>query len=73
MQKIVKETDPDYIEANEFHESDNYSVNALFADAHVSNCKDPDIYRHTIWNKRLAQQVSYFEFYYTVFRLIGSK
>lgn len=56
-----------------FHESNRYSVNALYADAHVSNCNDPDVFRHDIWDRFSADQVWYPEYYFTVFKLIGNQ
>lgn len=53
-----------------YKESNNYSVNALFADAHVSNCKNKDVFKHDVWDR--FPGVDYNEYYFTVFKLIGS-
>lgn len=58
----------------EYKESNNYSVNALYADAHVSNCKDPEVFKPEIWNRfgGSAKEV-YFEGCFTIFKLIGGE
>ena len=61
--------DPD---KTEYIESSRYSVNALYADAHVSNCNDPAVFKHDIWD-RFASLPDYSEYYFTVFKLIGSE
>ena len=56
-----------------FHASNNYSVNALYADAHVSNCKDPEVFKNNVWDRFNASTVGYDEYYYVVFQLIGNR
>ena len=56
-----------------FRESNRYSVNALYADAHVSNCNDQDVFRHNVWDRFSSDQVWYPEYYFTVFKLIGGR
>ncbi len=58
---------------SEFKASNNYSVNALFADAHVSNCKDPEVFSDPVWDHFDQGQVDYNEYYFRVFRLIGGR
>lgn len=55
----------------EYKESNKYSVNALYPDAHVTNCKNPEVFKHPVWDRFNGSQVDYNEYYYTVFRLIG--
>lgn len=58
----------------DYHESNNYSVNALYADAHVSNCKDKDIFMSPVWGRFSGgTKEQYFVAYYTIFKLIGSE
>jgi prepilin-type N-terminal cleavage/methylation domain-containing protein len=54
-----------------YKESNNYSVNALYADAHVSNCKNKDVFKHDVWDR--FPGVDYNEYYFTVFKLIGGQ
>ena len=57
-----------------FHASNNYSVNALYPDAHVANCKDPEVFKHNIWDRFSADLlVKYDEYYMIVFQLIGNQ
>ena len=62
--------DPD---KTDYNEASRYSVNALYADAHVSNCRDPEVFKHNVWDRFTENQVDYAEYYFVVFRLIGSE
>lgn len=59
---------------DEFRSSSRYSVNALYADAHVGNCSDEDVFKVNVW-KRFggSQPAVYAESTYTIFKLIGSR
>ena len=56
-----------------YKESNRYSVNALYIDAHVSNCRDPEVFKNEVWDDFNDGSVDYDEYYLTVFRLIGSR
>jgi prepilin-type N-terminal cleavage/methylation domain-containing protein len=53
-----------------FSPSNRYSVNALYADAHVSNCNDARVFSHDVWTRWSAD---YDVYNFTVFRLIGGQ
>ena len=57
-----------------YHSSNQYSINALYADSHVSNCKDEDVFKNNIWDRFDAGSIAdYDEYYYTVFKLVGGQ
>ncbi|MBN1764143.1 MAG: prepilin-type N-terminal cleavage/methylation domain-containing protein [Sedimentisphaerales bacterium] len=68
---------------NFYHKSSNYSVNALYPDAHVSLCKDETVFdENTAWewfaNESIdlsssSDEYTYDAFYYEIFKLIGSR
>lgn len=51
-----------------YKESNKYSVNALYSDAHVANCNDQNVFKDVIWD---TFQSNYDLSYLTVFQLIG--
>ncbi len=53
--------------------SNKYMVNALYADAHVSGCKDTEVFEHEVWDDFAKSTVGYDVYYDTVFRLIGGQ
>lgn len=56
-----------------FKDSNQYVVNAIYHDGHVSGCNDQEVFRHDVWDRFSKDQVGYDEYYLTVFRLIGSR
>ena len=55
-------------EDDTYRESNKYSVNAVYSDAHVANCNDPDVFKDPVWDNF---QSDYERSYLTVFQLIG--
>ncbi len=64
----MQSSDPAYKESN------NYTLNALYADAHVGSSKDPEVFKPEIWTRFGGSTPEiYAEGCFTIFKLIGNR